>query len=178
MSADRHPYPNGWGSRVVVVGERGGKPIPGAVHVPLFPYPPNCAGARLMKLTGYSRPDYVYGLDKRNLFAEFEHGRWDVKAAREAAERMWPTFNGCKVFLLGVKVWSAFEPLIPLDDVRANTTLPLREARLPNVTVFGIPHPSGRSRAYNDEALRAWVAERFKEVEPLLRTHRCTPAQQ
>lgn len=175
-----HPYPNGWGSRVIVVGERGGKPIPGKVHVPLFPLPANCAGARLMKLSGYGVRDYVYGLDKRNLFPEFEHGRWDIEAAQEAAVRMWPTFNGCKVFLLGTKVWAAFEALIEGAgrwQLMSPTHL-LRMGFAGNATIYGIPHPSGRCRVYNDESARAWVTERFKEVEPLLRTHRCTPAQQ
>jgi len=32
--------------------------------------------------------------------------------------------------------------------------------------VICIPHPSGRCRAYNDPAVRAWVRSEFDELQP------------
>lgn len=97
----------------------------------LMPHPPGCAGHRLWKLTGLSRPDYLRAFERRNFCDD-------------------PYIFERRVFVLGKAVWRAVPlPMVEwLETVRAYRSI---------WTL--VPHPSGRCHLYNDPAMRKRVQE-------------------
>lgn len=82
--------------RGLLVGQAAPVPKPGSRHIPLFPFPRNCAGERLARMSGWDLPDYLTWWDTVNTIAWFpgraSSGKGDafpVSLAREqAAERL------------------------------------------------------------------------------------------
>ncbi len=102
----------------VIIGEA---PSPSATRPvqPLFPFPEHSTGARLWRMTGLSRPDYIEAFHRINLWP-------DPVICPQPEQRRWAAWNligsglldGRAVILLGHRVWLAFggrkdvEPLI------------------------------------------------------------------
>lgn len=86
---DRPDAPRG-----LLVGQAAPKPTPGARHIPLFPFPRNCAGERLHRMSGLSLEDRMVHWDTVNTVAWFpgRSGRGDAfpaaLAREQAAERL------------------------------------------------------------------------------------------
>jgi hypothetical protein len=136
----------------VLVGEAPGPRT--SSRLPLFPYPVNSAGGRLLRYSGMEVRDYLARLHRMNLFSEL--GRWSAPAARERALTCASRIGALgikRAVLLGAKVAAAFASDFGLWD-RA-TWGPLE--------VVVIPHPSGQNLIYNDshEQRRAGVAVRW-----------------
>lgn len=130
----------------------------------LFPHPPGCSGWRLWRmvhaLTNCGRGTYLQ-LDRRNLL---HAKRWSGPAARVAAQRFVTEMTmrqpvqalRPQVLVLGQAAWAALG-------------LPAGAPLVHPVTVDGItwrrvPHPSGRSRWYNDAGHRAVVGLLLEEA--------------
>lgn len=144
----------------VIVGEA---PSPSATRPvsPLFPFPTRSAGARLWRMTGLSRADYMRGFHRVNLLPVY--GRhWSASDARWAAHNLIGSrlLDERAVVFLGKRVWLAFggredaEPLVWY----AACVPAFRPA-----CVALVPHPSGRNRWYNDE-LQAGAAVNFMRL--------------
>ncbi len=132
----------------VIIGEA---PSPSATKPvqPLFPFPARSAGARLWRMTGLSRPDYIEAFHRMNL--------WPGPASYPTDMGLWwaawnlissHLFDGRAVVLLGSSVWLAFggrgdvEPLVWY----AGSVPAFRPA-----CVALVPHPGGRALWYDNE---------------------------
>jgi hypothetical protein len=130
---------------------------------PLFPVPRTSAGGRLQELMGLSRGEYLKAFDFVNVLRHFpgKHKRDDkfpMPLARAAADAMRPLLAGRRVILIGRNVASAFG----LDEVdwHAWYEVKVRRRCLVSKTPWTAsmavaPHPSGRSRWYNEADNRA-----------------------
>lgn len=126
---------------------------------PLDPYRPNSAGRRLLELTGMDPRDFEKRFQRLNLLQTWpgRHRRDDkfpmqqAKAAAAAARPLL-VLLGRPVVLLGRPVASCF----------GLGAAPWHEwLELPGGSLWAVaPHPSGRSRWYNDP-IRKRAAERF-----------------
>lgn len=144
----------------LIVGEAPGP----SGSIPLFPWPPQSAGARLRKMSGMPVGAYLGRVRRVNLSLN-PHG-WNATEAtleafriREllAADLAWRRSSTSdaeplRVLLLGERVSAAFrvrEPFVQTEQA--------------DHTYVAIPHPSGRNRLYNDEKTRtaAGVAVRW-----------------
>ena len=139
----------------VIIGEA---PSPSATKPvqPLFPFPARSAGARLWRMTGLSRPEYIEAFHRMYLLP------W-VCTEYSVCNDHWAAYNlissrlldGRAVVLLGQRVWLAFggredvEPLIWY----AGSVPAFKPA-----CVALVPHPSGRNLWYNDEHQRGAAA--------------------
>lgn len=110
----------------------------------LYPYPEGSAGWRLWKMMpeGMRRGQYLDMFERRNLLRE---RAWDQKRAREAAQVLLPELDGRVVVVLGTQVRAALG--LPLTE-------PLRRVKCAYADSFvfewiAFPHPSGRSRWFN-----------------------------
>lgn len=106
----------------------------------LYPSPTGSAGWRLChKVLGLDEETYLIAYDRMNLCAH----RWSIRAARDVAALIRAEREGGVLVLLGAKVCSAFGwAYQPFTQVRENAELPPRAVIL--------PHPSGRSRAWQE----------------------------
>lgn len=132
----------------------------------LFPWPPGCAGYRLLRLyedlvgpggtaTYSRRRRYLEGLDRRNLLPTQQ---WQAKAARAAGGSLREALagSGRTVVVLGQATWAALAlpPSAPL-------VLPV----LVDDTAWRrLPHPSGRNLWYNEPANRLVVGLLLEEM--------------
>jgi len=136
----------------LLVGEQ-----PGTAHnakLPLWPWPANSAGDRLMRMSGIPVADYLTRLARVNLALK-PVAEWDSRAARDRALSLVATLPvGTRVVACGAKARDAFglPDWFHLQAMGAHPEAP---------AVVAIPHPSGRSRAYNDPgvkgAARWWI---------------------
>lgn len=149
--------------RSLLIGER---PPPRAElrnHSPLYPLPPRCAGARLHVLSGLSIGAYLACFDRVNLVPypgeiEWSVGPWPREEARWCALSLvrGGSLRKRRVVLLGARVRDAFDVLLRLSvsPKLAEHARWYHDAY--NDCHWGLlPHPSGRSRAWNDPELRA-----------------------
>ncbi len=145
----------------VIIGEA---PSPSATRPvqPLFPFPARSAGARLWRMTGLSRGEYMSAFHRLNLISYVPvAGDGYPDAHRWAAWNLISSrlLDGRAVVLLGKRVWMAFggredvEPLIWY----AGGVPAFRPA-----CVALVPHPSGRNLWYNDEHQRGAAANFMK----------------
>jgi hypothetical protein len=100
----------------------------------LYPEPEHSAGGRLCRLImRLSVKDYIRGFERANLCAE----DWSIREARDTARDLCATGDRVLV-LLGKKVCAAFGvDYLPYTWLSTAKTVIL-------------PHPSGRSRAWNE----------------------------
>ena len=105
---------------------------------PLYPYPIGCAGYRLWQMTDLSLAQYR-ALEKVNLFgSETEKREQNTTNART----MWlKVAMYKKVLLLGEAVRKSMCPDSQAFDMIET---------LSGLTVYCLPHPSGRNRVWND----------------------------
>lgn len=112
----------------------------------LLPWPPQSAGARLCRLLGWTDREYLATFKRGNLL---HTERWSVPRARAAAADLVESHDGDFV-MLGARVADAFR--------KNDLGLFIRDGRF-----VRLPHPSGLSRAWNDEGseskLRAVLEE-------------------
>jgi len=92
MEGCRHRRAHPDAQRGLLVGQAAPVPQPGARHIPLFPFPRNCAGERLHRMSGWDLPSYFTWWDTVNTIAWFpgraSSGKGDafpVALAREQA---------------------------------------------------------------------------------------------
>ncbi len=132
----------------VIIGEA---PSPSATKPvqPLFPFPAHSTGARLWRMTGLSRPEYIEAFHRMYLLSQYDD-RYFESDARWAAWNLISSrlLDGRAVVLLGQRVWLAFggrEDVEPLLWCRGGVPA-FRPA-----CVALVPHPSGLNRWYDDE---------------------------
>lgn len=97
-------------------------------------------------------------------------GEWHEAHAAANAAHLWRNENYSKreVILLGDRVHKAFERAgAPVKDL---VPFEWRKTSLLG-RIVRIPHPSGRSRAWNDPAVRKVAAKFFREVVDHSRTY-------
>ncbi len=142
---------------VVLVGEY--NPVSADPSYALYPSPPNCAGARLCNVLGLTAPAYLRRFHRRNLLAQ---ERWSAPLARAAALALLEEFGeGAAFVLLGARVSAAFRvPFAPVTmrqvDPKLGLVYPEGETHRDwpfTATVLVVPHPSGRSRLWNDRKM-------------------------
>lgn len=131
-------------------------PVSDAPEHALYPHPPTCTGARLLKFSGLERSVYLSVFDRRNVIG----GRaWDGRLARERAPALREEFRGRTVVLLGAQVNSV---------MRGGTEHELAEPFVWTPDGHGgwmakVPHPSGMNHFFNDllhrELLAIFMAE-------------------
>jgi hypothetical protein len=124
----------------VLVGECPG--VATRPYLPMFPYPPNSAGGRLLKYSQMKAADYLGKLRRVNMF--FTHQpRWPGRVTcTERVLAMHDEFQTCdekRVVLLGSKVGRAFG----FDAY-------WQASEKDEVSYCVIPHPSGLNLIYND----------------------------
>ena len=151
-------------------------------HSPMFTYPPRSSGHRLYVTSDLMLGEYIHGLTRINLVPEYR-AKWPKREEAEALAKaamarfsigapvnhpIPPFSTGAPVshaFLCGRRVVDAFRPFFP----SGYKPWPVDEiGRAPGTIFYCIPHPSGRSLAYNDEDVRLRVRTMFQEVQPLL----------
>ena len=117
-------------SRVLLVGES--NPYGADPRFALYPEPPGCAGARLCAILGMTDREYLTTFDRHNLCTLV----WSMPSARRAAGRLTAEYR----VLLGSRVTAAhgltFEPFCNAQDNGWRGVI--------------LPHPSGRSRLWNE----------------------------
>lgn len=121
----------------------------------LYPAPDRSAGARLCRVLGLPRAEYLRRFERRNLLAALP---WSAPAARAAARRILDgdVALGDGLILLGAKVAAAFlvdfkigpEPFRP-------QTISIVSSR--TIDCLVLPHPSGRSHLWNDPSMQERV---------------------
>jgi hypothetical protein len=121
----------------------------------LYPAPKRSAGWRLCHLVlGLSVTQYVRGFDRVNLCAR----KWSTREAGESAQRILRGPRDRAVILLGAKVTEAhgyaYQPFAALGG-----------GDFPRLIC--LPHPSGRSRAWNDPGAFARAREALTRVGAL-----------
>lgn len=127
----------------------------------LYPLPEWASGARLCKILGLARWEYLDRFERVNLLrAEDIAPRngapkfWSLPLAREAAKKLLdqPTRT---LILLGAQVATAF-------GLKREQALLHRDFGANRHTVIMLPHPSGRNRVWNDPTYIERVRELLK----------------
>ena len=135
--------------RILLVGED--NPISAAPEHALFCAPDGCAGQRLQaKIFGLPRAEYL-AMWRTNLCV----GGWSIKKARDrAAALMHGEVPWRAIVMLGRKVADAFSASLMRSgyDISLNpfesAEVPSVEA-MPRLTLYSLPHPSGRNLIWN-----------------------------
>lgn len=102
----------------------------------LYPTPPGCAGARLCAILAMSHAQYLATFARVNLLGS---RHWSSAAARVAAETLTARYR----VLLGARVAAAHG--LPFTPFRVVSLRPRWQGII-------LPHPSGRSRVWNDRS--------------------------
>lgn len=134
----------------LLVGEQ---PRPGGnPKLPLWPWPKNCAGERLFRMSGMTMLDYLTKLARVNMSRE-PVARWNKNWAGRRAEFLTTALpRNARVVLCGSRARDAFrigEWFEPVDLANLEFEIPRGWAR-----AVAIPHPSGRNEIYNDPRTR------------------------
>lgn len=132
--------------RPLLVGES--NPAGSRPEWALYPHPPGCAGARLQRILGLTRGQYLRAFDRVNLSPE----PWEARAAGQRAHELRRGPHR-QFILLGRRVARVFglEDHRPFSVVRSVSTTGRRQ-------VFCLlPHPSGRNLIWNDPAAQRWA---------------------
>lgn len=144
----------------LLVGEAPGPRTPPEVHIPLYPNPPNCAGARLQRMTGLGRSDYLRAFARTNLFRECPE-RWSqVDASERVRTHLIPYIREnriARVVLFGAKVAAAVERELAVE-LNGHASFGRHLMRL----WATLPHPSGRNLWYNKPENVERVREFFR----------------
>lgn len=142
---------------LILVGEAPGPSYDPRTHRPLFPYPPQSAGGRLKKMSGYTRYEYIKGTERVNLIPEPYGRRWPKdQAVERAREILFHARTKCQfVFGFGEKVKEAF---------RSSEGGAFSDYYLSYVMTF--PHPSGLCRKWNDPGQETSLKYHFDRVKP------------
>src|SRR5690606_27742398 len=107
LAVHHRPGDGAPGMRLILVGEAPG--TAGRPDCPLFPYPQGSAGARLQRLTGLTRGDYLRTFDRMNLVAEYPGETYPLDRARATVDMLMVSLlRGRRLVGLGRKVAAAF----------------------------------------------------------------------
>jgi len=137
------PRSGDFGSRVLVVGEC--VPEGHDREEALAAGRPGSIGNRLMNILGMSERNFASRLERVNLCS----GGWNREEARDSAEWLVGEFSRLPYFLLlGRRVREAFGGESSYVRVGRSCYLGYRVSE--DLTIVGIPHPSGRCREWND----------------------------
>lgn len=139
----------------LLVGEQ---PRPGGnPKLPLWPWPKNCAGERLFRMSGMTMVTYLTKVARVNMSRE-PVARWNKKWAERRAEFLLRGLpEDARVILCGSRArdafglseWFEMETFhTSLEDMRQDGGVG------PRAKVVAIPHPSGRNELYNDPRVR------------------------
>lgn len=108
----------------------------------LYPLPERSSGDRLCRLVmGLERREYLRRFDRVNLCPQ----RWSMPLARRNALRIMLDEKVTPVVLLGAKVCAAFSLKFEPFTVKRS------ESDTGTQVYVTLPHPSGLSRAWNEE---------------------------
>lgn len=123
----------------------------------LYPYPPGCTGARLLKLLrrrvpDVSRQEYLAAFDRRNLLSKLFWSRDEARAAAESFRT--EDLRGRTVLVLG-------EQVRDLLGLEAQLVYPVERD---GVIWRQLPHPSGRNHWYNDDVCAELAAMLLEEL--------------
>ena len=149
--------------RVLLVGES--NPYGADPRFALYPEPPGCAGARLCEILGMSKREYLLTFDRVNLLGGARR-RWSAASAREAACALAASVETARYrVLLGARVAAAhglaFKPFMK-DGPQCG------HAVCQCGSWLVLPHPSGRSRLWNEpgaaERARGLVLQLVEEA--------------
>ena len=153
IDARLHEHP----PTALLVGEAPGPR--GGAECPLFPYPPHMAGGRLLRLAGIEDvTEYLCRYARTNLLPTFSRAWASYAAAREAGRLLAAKRSERRWLLLGRRVAGAFG----YPGARWYQWFNLASSGSRQACC--IPHPSGRSRTYNDPRHRAWLAQALQEA--------------
>jgi len=153
-------------ARILVVGEV--SPLLNGGAIALSRLPKNSSWDRLRRLLGLSDADYDGCMTKTNLCAE----KWHMYKARQRAREIWSSvlgrigeYSDCDVLvMLGSRVREIFGGMgLGHVDYFGYRCLP---HSLPHLKVVSLPHPSGRSRAWNDPSSRTRSIAVMSAVAP------------
>lgn len=132
-------------------------PLSAAAEHAFWPDPAGCSGHRLWQMLAgrmnVSKADFIRRFDRRNVLNTTE---WNLPAALAAAPQIWAKLAGRRVVVLGLR---AREALGLSCEVGV-----LEWAVTEDVLWCVAPHPSGRSRYYNDPRARAALALRLETL--------------
>jgi hypothetical protein len=126
-------------------------PVSDAPEHALYPHPPSCTGARLLKFSGLERHVYLSAFERRNVIG----GRaWDAREARALAPILRAELAGRTVVLLGAPVNSV---------MRGGTEHELAPPFRWTPDGHGgwmarVPHPSGMNHFFNNPFHRQLLA--------------------
>lgn len=154
-------------SRLILVGE-----APGGVSELPPPLPvtedfwhslhlTGAVGRRMAELAGCGWLAYLARTCRTNLFFTAAEGvNWKKREAKKRAEALAQQFrDGDRVILLGAKVAEAFGV-----EKRALFCWSTELIETGSVRVARCPHPSGRNRLLNDEAMREQFADFLRDA--------------
>lgn len=157
--------------RGLLVGQAAPKPVAGARHIPLFPFPRNCAGERLHRMSGLELTARMVHWDTVNTIAWFPgratSGKGDAFPARlareQAAERL---------------VEFRMPERVCLFVGRLNATAYQWAGRMPSAMEWQeqdgggrwawFPHTSGIVAFWNSEENRRRLADLFAEAQRII----------
>lgn len=152
--------------RPLIIGQAPGRDT--KAEFPMYPLPKGRAGDRLMKLMGLDMRDYLKLFDRMNLIewfpgASVDGDKFPMRVARVAATGARPLLAGRTVIMVGRGVSSAFG--LDKQEFLEWAEMPVRRrcivSKAPwKARVAVVPHPSGRSRWYNEGENRE-LAEKF-----------------
>lgn len=125
----------------LVIGEMPGRST--SSKLPLFPYPANSSGGRLLKMSGMSVGTYLGRLERVNLIKDYAT-TWDHDKAVGNAIDLINSTKHTRIIILGDRVGQAFG-FVKFFSVHEYKGM-----------IFNcIPHPSGLNRTYNNPIARA-----------------------
>lgn len=161
----------------IIVGEAPGPNT--RPDCPVFPWPPRSAGGRLLAYSGLDARTYLRSFHRVNLLTEFPGHRWPRQEAEATAQviLMAAVVLRRPLVLLGLQVARAFgwpeeAPILQWRWSRwqgsghrpAWSTNGAGPSPLDVAQAVRIPHPSGRSRTYNDPTVRERVREVLRQA--------------
>jgi hypothetical protein len=155
-SAEPTPDTSADAPRTWLIGEQ--NPYGADPAFALYPLPENAAGARLARFLGLQKTEYLRRFVRRNLLGP---GPWSAPKAREAADALLrDSAQDDRLVLLGARVSAAFG--VPFRERLFDPEVCVLRAPDIRRRILVAPHPSGRSREWNDprapERLRAALA--------------------
>lgn len=158
--------------RALIVGEAPGERT--RTDCPLFPWPRESGGGRLLAISGMTPRDFLIAFDRVDLLAAWPGREWNRDAAYRAEVAAayhleQAAATGQRLVLCGRRVQRAFgEPIASAPTHRWHVVR--------GASVAAIPHPSGRSPVYNKASERALAARTLREAREKEWTAQAAPA--
>lgn len=151
------------GQVLALVGEAPGPN--GNPHTPMWPDPPNMAGARLARMLGLSKTEYLRTFRRANLLNEYPGPTFPLSRARPHAAPLAQQLSPLPLVLLGRGVAGAFR--FPGQDICTWVDYQLECVW---IRAAMVPHPSGRNLFYNcperTKRVATWLREQVEAHQP------------